>query len=109
MHHNNKKNVFKKLWHKAPVLNINTYKIQFSMQGEKVSFDHNDSYPICLLGVKFKPEKKPMAGQNYSKDIKKRYKTMIKTKFFESIIWCSYRNKLENDILSDASSQRYLA
>ena len=33
---------------------------------------------------------------------------MIKTKYFESLIWCSYRNKMQNDILSDASSQRYL-
>lgn len=78
------------------------------MQGEKVRFDHHDSFPICLLGVKFKPEKKPFGGQNYNKDIKKRYKNMIKTKQFESIIWCSYRNKLDHDILSDGPSQSFL-
>lgn len=104
----NKKNIIKRIWHKAPALNINTYRIQFGMQGEKVRFDHHDSYPICLLGIKFKPEKKTYAGQNYNNDIKNRYKTMIKTKYFENLIWCSYRNKMENDILSDCSSQRYL-
>lgn len=104
----NKKNIIKRIWHKAPALNINTYKIQFQMQGEKVRFDHHDSFPVCLLGVKFQPEQKPAGGQNYSNDISNRYKTMIKTKYFESLIWCSYRNKMENDILSDASSQRYL-
>ena len=103
-----KKSVWKKLWHKAPVLNINSYKIQFGMQGEKLRYDHHDSYPICLLGVKFKPEHRPLGGQNYAKNVKKYYKKMIKTNFFESLIWCSYRNKLEQDILSDAVSQRYL-
>lgn len=93
---------------KAPVLNINAYKIQFGMQGEKVRYDHHDSYPICLLGVKFKPENKPFGGQNYAKNIKKYYKKMIKTNFFESLIWCSYRNKLDQDILGDPLSQRYL-
>lgn len=109
MHSNiSKKSVWKKLWHKAPVLNINTYKIQFGMQGEKVRYDHHDSYPICLLGVKFKPEKKPFGGQNYAKNIKKYYKKLIKTNYFESLIWCSYRNKLEKEILGDPCSQRYL-
>lgn len=103
-----KKTIWKRIWHKAPVLNINSYKIQFTMQGEKVRYDHHDSYPICLLGVKFKPENKPFGGQNYAKNIKKYYKKMIKTNFFESLIWCSYRNKLEKDILSDQVSKRYL-
>ena len=33
---------------------------------------------------------------------------MIKTEYFESLIWCSYRNKYEDDLLSDMYSQRYL-
>jgi hypothetical protein len=93
---------------KAPVLAINAYKLQFGMQGEKVRYDHHDSYPVCLLGVKFCPENKPCGGQNYAKTIKKYYKNMIKTNFFESLIWCSYRNKLEKDLLSDPVSQGYL-
>jgi hypothetical protein len=31
VHSSHKKGIFKKLWHKAPTLNINTYKIQFGM------------------------------------------------------------------------------
>lgn len=33
---------------------------------------------------------------------------MIKTDYFESLIWCSYRNKYEDDLLSDMYSQRFL-
>lgn len=45
-----------------PALNINSYKIQFGIQGEKVRYDQTDSYPMCLLGVKFKPENRPIGG-----------------------------------------------
>lgn len=34
-----KKSIWKKWWHKAHGININTYKIQFTMLGEKVRFD----------------------------------------------------------------------
>lgn len=50
------------------------------MQGEKVRYDQHDSYPICLLGVKFNPEKKPFGGQNYSKEVKQKFKNKIKTR-----------------------------
>ena len=51
----NKKSVWKKLWHKAPALNAQAYKIQFQKQGEKVDYEMFYSYPICLLGCKFRP------------------------------------------------------
>lgn len=66
---NPKKSFFKKMWYKAPALNKNTYKIQFGIQGEKVRFHLHNSYPMFILGVKFKPEIKTYGGQNYSKDI----------------------------------------
>ena len=78
-----KKSVWKKMWHKAPALNINTYKIQFTMQGEKVRFDQHDSYPICMMGVKFKPDKKPLGGQKYSKDVKNKYSAQLVKNFVE--------------------------
>jgi hypothetical protein len=34
--------------------------------GIKVTWETHDSYPICVLGEKFRPEKKLPSGQNHS-------------------------------------------
>lgn len=102
--HVSKKSFIKKAWHGVPNFNIKAYRMQFYNQGQKVRYDLHDSYPIFVLGVKFKPEKSTFGNQNYSKEVKVRFKKMVKTQYFESLIWCSYRNKLEHNILSDTVS-----
>ena len=55
--HVSKKSFIKKAWHGVPNFNIKAYRMQFYNQGQKVRYDLHDSYPIFVLGVKFKPEK----------------------------------------------------
>lgn len=47
--------------------------------GNKVTWDTHDSFPICVLGEKYRPEGKKVAnGTNYSPDIRALFKEKIK-------------------------------
>ena len=46
--------------------------------GNKVSWDTYDSYPVCLVGEKYRPENKPQNGQNYPAQIKTIFREKIK-------------------------------
>jgi len=66
-----KVNPFVALWNKAPKLGEMAFKHNFSRNGNKVTWDNSDSFPICVLGEKHRPEVKKIAnGQYYPPDIK---------------------------------------
>ena len=88
------------LWHKAPKLGEMAFKQNFFRNGNKVTWDSYDSFPICILGEKFRPEGKKVAnGTNYSPDVRALFKEKIKRTQFKSLIWCSYRKNFEHDLL----------
>ena len=74
-----KENIFVALWHKAPRLGEMAFKQNFYRMGNKVTWDTYDSFPICILGEKFRPEGKKVAnGTNYSPDVRALFKEKIK-------------------------------
>ena len=100
----NHKGLLKSIWHKASGLNARAYKIQFGIMGAKVTYDAYDSYPLCLMGEKFRPERKPAAGQSYPSQDKKEFKEKIKYSYFKSLIWSSYRKGFEKELLHEERS-----
>ena len=74
-----------------------------------MKYDQQDSYPLFVLGCKFRPEKKIQPGQKYSKTEKKYLKTRIKKQYFHSLIWSTYRRNFVQGLLSDQWSKKYLS
>jgi hypothetical protein len=83
--------------------------LQFTRQGDKVSYDQWDSYPIFMLGCKFQTHTVLRRGQAITKTEKKELKLKIKKQFFYSLIWSTYRRNFEQGLLSDMWSQKYLS
>jgi len=76
--------------------------------GVKVTWDTYDSFPICVLGEKFRPEKKLPNGQNHPASIRALYKERIKRTQFKSLIWATYRKNFAKELLFEERSQKYL-
>ena len=77
--------------------------------GNKVTWDAHDSYPICVLGEKFRPEgKKATNGANYNPQVRALFKEKIKRTQVKSLIWVSYRKNFERELLYEERAQRYL-
>ena len=84
------------------ILNAPAYKIQFSRQGEEVTFIDDKCFPIHILGFKFEVKNK-MDKVDFQ-EIKKN----IKENYFRSLIWCSYRKNINPPLLSDERSTKYI-
>lgn len=60
------------------------YKQAFKIQGDKVTFDRIDSYPIQLLGCKFKPDASDFEANTevFAPQVRDDMTTIIKEKYF---------------------------